>query len=176
MTKQSARPGRRNERTGGIASRVRGTVGPDKVDPAVLARGSLGRVDYADHFVLAHEAASRGTPEQWARAMFGDTPDLIERILWSGILGLRLQAGRSTETIAGWRIVARDDDGISLAATSPTMAAVLVVRASASALELATLCRYAGSRRPAVWVPTAFIHRRLVPVLLRSTARAMAAR
>lgn len=135
---------------------------------------SLGRVDYADHFVLAHETDSRRTPEQWARTMFGDTPDLFERLLWSGILRLRLQAGRSTTAIAGWRITDRGGHWISVSATSRSMSAALVIRACESTVELAAVVRYDRYRARLVWVPTAFIHRRLAPVLLRSTARAMA--
>lgn len=175
MMKKNAQHERTSERTGStIAGAVTSSVGPDNVDADVLAMSSLDHADYADHFVLAHETDPRQTPEQWARTMFGDTPDLIERLLWSGILRLRLQAGRSTGTIAGWRITDRGEDWISVTAASRSMSAVLVIRACASTVELATIVRYDRSRARLVWVPTAFVHRRLAPGLLRSTARSMA--
>lgn len=175
MMKKSAEQERPGERGGGaIAGAVTSSVGPENVDVDVLAMSLLDRVDYADHFVLAHETDPGQRPEQWARAMFGDTPDLIERFLWSGILRLRLQSGRSAGTIAGWRITDRGDDWVSVAAASRSMSAVLVIRARASTVELATLVRYDRSRARLVWVPTAFVHRRLAPGLLRSTGRSMA--
>lgn len=173
VTKKGAEQEHRDARTAG-AGEVVSSVGPGKVDQGVVALSSLSRVDYADHFVLAQETDPHAGPERWARAMFGDTPDLTERLLWSGILGLRLHEVRSAATIAGWRITDRGEDWISVSATSRSMSAALIIRVTAATVELATVVRYDRAWARARWVPTAFVHRRLAPMLLRSTARTMA--
>ena len=55
---------------------VRGVVGVREVPESVRTLGALPRVDYADRFVLATDVDA--TPEQWARAMFGDVPSVAE--------------------------------------------------------------------------------------------------
>lgn len=173
VTMKGAEQEHRDARTAG-AGEVVGSVGPGKVDPGVVALSSLSRVDYADHVVLAQETEPRASAERWARAMFGDTPDLTERLLWSGILRLRLHDVRSAATIAGWRITDRGDDWIRVSAASRSMSAVLIIRVTEATVELATVVRYDRARARALWVPTAFVHRRLAPMLLRSTARTVA--
>lgn len=158
---------------GSAAGAVAGSVGPENVSPNLLAISSLPRVDYADHFVLTLDQTPPADPELWARTMLGDTPDLIERLLWSGVLGLHLHAGKSPATIAGWRITERGDDWISMSAASRNISAALIIRVTAATLELATLVQCDRARARAIWAPTAFVHRRLVPFLLRSTDRTM---
>lgn len=150
-----------------------GAVGPENVSADVLALSSLSRIDYVDHFRAAHQVGVHISPERWARTMFGDAPDLTEKLLWSAILRLRLQAGASADTIAGWKITARGDDWIRTTAASRSATAELIIRATEGTLELATVVRYDRRRAVAVWRPTAFVHRQLVPVLLSSTARTM---
>lgn len=105
--------------------------------------------------------------------MFGDTPDLIERSLWSGVLGFRLSEGRSADTIAGWSIDGRGTDWIRLAATGRAGAGELVVHATGTTLGLTTFMRYGRDRARMVWGPTSAVHRRLAPVLLRRTVTKM---
>lgn len=175
MKDRSAAHERADGRSGDVRpGAVRRSVGPGSVDSGVLAMSALRHVGYADHFVLGHVTDRRSDPERWARMMFGDTPDLLERLLWSGILGLRIQRGRSAGTIAGWRIADRGHDWISLRAASRSICVVLVVRITDETVELATVVRYDRSRGRTVWLPVAFVHRRLAPMLLRSTARGMA--
>ncbi|MGO2037220.1 MAG: hypothetical protein ACTH2U_12130 [Brevibacterium sp.] len=148
-----------------------GAVGKENVDVEVMANSSLSRVDYVDHFTVNHQVKISAIAEEWARAMFGDAPDLIEKLLWSGILGLRLHKGKSAETIAGWSITARGYDWIRMSAASRNASAELIVHVTDEVLGLATIVRYDRKHAPAVWVPVAFVHRRLVPVLLRTTVR-----
>lgn len=82
MTKSTEQECRRGTRRLAAAA-VTGSVGPENIEPELLALSRLSRVDYADHFVLAHESAGRVSAERWARTMFGDTPDLVEKLLWS---------------------------------------------------------------------------------------------
>lgn len=136
---------------------------------SVLARSALPRIDYADHFTLATDVEA--TPEQWARAMFGDVPDLTELFIWRVLLGLRLNRRRSTATVAGWRIGGRGEDWIRLEAQSWFLSGNLVVQVTdGEEVGLATFLRYERRLGRLVWPPLSAVHRRLVPGLLRGAA------
>ena len=134
----------------------------------LLRTHNVPRVDYADLFSLATDAT--GTPEQWARAMFGDVPNAGELLIWRVILGLRLARGPSPATVAGWRIGARGDDWIRLEAASWFLTANLVVRAADGEVSLATFIHYARGVGRRVWPPLSAVHRALVPGVLRKAA------
>ena len=51
---------------------VHGVVGVHEIPGSVATLSSLPRLDYADRFTLSTDADA--TPEQWARAIFGDVP------------------------------------------------------------------------------------------------------
>jgi hypothetical protein len=125
-------------------------------------------VDYADHFTLATPAEA--TPEQWARAMFGNVPSPAEILIWRVLLGLRLSRGRSPHTVAGWRIGDRGDDWIRLEAASWFLSASLTVRTGAGQVGLRTALHYDRPIGRVVWPPLAAVHRRLVPGVLRTAA------
>ena len=124
--------------------------------------------DYADRFDVATDV--RATPEQWARAMFGDVPDLGGRLIWQVLLGLRLSPGRSPETVAGWPVTGRGPDWIRLATASWFLGANLVVRAGEGRVALATFVRFDRPPARAVWTPGSALHRVLVPGVLRAAA------
>lgn len=144
------------------------TVRSIDVPDSVRGLSSLSRIDYADLFVLATELEA--APEQWARAMFGDVPDIGERLIWQGLLGFRLSRGRSPATVAGWRIGDRGEGWIRLEAASWFLSGNLLVQAGAGQLSLATLLRYDRPLGRVVWPPLAVVHRRLAPGLLRGAA------
>lgn len=144
---------------------VASAVGTDDVPASVLALSALPDIDYADLFTLPTDL--RATPEEWARAMFGDVPDLAEQFIWRALLGLRLRSGRSSDTVAGWRIGDRDDDWIRLEAGSWFLTAALVVRAAEGRLSLGTFVRYDRRVGRTVWLPLSAVHRRLAPQVLR---------
>ncbi|NJP93896.1 DUF2867 domain-containing protein [Nonomuraea sp. FMUSA5-5] len=123
---------------------------------------------YTDHFTLATDV--RATPEQWARAMFGDVPNASERLIWSGFLGLRLSAQPSPDTVAGWRIAERGPDWIRMEAASSFLTAHIVVRATEGQVAAATFLRYDRPRGRVVWTALSPIHRALVPWILRKGA------
>lgn len=148
-------------------SQVDSAVGVTAVGPSVLARGGLTRTDYVDYFAIGPVDGTAATPEQWARAMFGDVPSVGERFIWRGLLQLRLARGRSRSSIAGWRIANRGEDWIRLEADSWALAANLVVRASDSEVSLATLLRYDRRLGGVVWRVLSAVHRRITPSLLR---------
>lgn len=133
---------------------------------AVHALSSLSRVDYVDHFTVSTDVEA--TPEQWARAMFGDVPSPAERLIWRGFLGLRLSRGPSPDTVAGWRITGRGDDWIRLETASWFMAGNLLVQASGGQASLTTFIRYDRRLGRGVWTPLSAVHRRLVPRVLRA--------
>jgi hypothetical protein len=125
-------------------------------------------VDYADQFALTTPAEA--TPEQWARAMFGNVPGPAQILIWRVVLGLRLDLSRrrSPETVAGWRIAARGDDWIRLEATSWFLSAALTVRTGDGRVGLRTTLRYDRPIGRVVWPPLSAIHRRLIPGVLRT--------
>jgi hypothetical protein len=172
MKQTQVRGGSRDRRSpnGGT---VTGMVGVANVDDDLLAKSSLSRIDYVDHFSVTHEIEAHATAEQWARAMFGDAPDLTERLLWSGILGLRLHRSGSAQTIAGWAVTGQGEGWVRMSAASRSIDAELILRTSEGASGLATLVRYNRKGASAVWVPVSFVHRRLAPFLLRSTIRSV---
>lgn len=126
------------------------------------------RADYADRFTLA--TGVEADPEQWARAMFGDTPGFFGTVVWRGLLQLRLERGRSERTVAGWRITARNEDRIRLEARSWFLSGNLIVQVEPGRVALATVIRY--DRFPARWwwPLLARVHRRLTPGVLAEAA------
>ncbi|MGW2183796.1 DUF2867 domain-containing protein [Streptomyces sp. NPDC001732] len=140
------------------------TVGAHDLPAPFRALSSLSAVDYADRFTLAANASA--TPEQWARAMFGDVPGLAQRVIWRGLLGLRLSRGRSPDTVAGWRITGRGKDWIRLETASWFLTGNLVVQADGGQVSLGTFLRYDRPLGRKVWPPLSAVHRRLAPGLL----------
>lgn len=147
---------------------VDSAVGPDSIPESVLTLSSLPDFDYVDHFTLDTELAA--TPEQWARAMFGDVPTISERLIWRGLLGLRLSPGVSRETVAGWRIEQRGEGWIRLATDSWFLTGNLVVGAVGATVSLTTFLRYDRRLGHWVWPPLSATHRRLCPGVLRDAA------
>jgi hypothetical protein len=145
----------------GSAAAMSSAVGAQNIPDSLRALSSLPDIDYADLFTLSTEAVA--TPEQWARAMFGDVPSPGERFIWRGLLGLRLSHGRSPDTVAGWRISGRGDGWIRLETASWFLAANLLVQVSGGRVSLATFLHYDRLLGRLVWPPLSAVHRRLVP-------------
>ncbi|MFI6518125.1 DUF2867 domain-containing protein [Spirillospora sp. NPDC050679] len=146
---------------------------PASVPASVLGLSSLSRVDYVDMFTVRTDAEA--TPEQWARAMFGDVPALRAKLIWRGLLGLRLGKERSPDFVAGWRVAGRGEDWIRLEAASPSMTDNLVVRAGGGRMSLITFVRYDRLPGRLVWTALSEVHRRLAPGMLRGVAARMEA-
>jgi hypothetical protein len=127
---------------------------------------TISSADYTDEFSVATEV--RATPEQWARAMFGDEPTVGELLIWRGLLGLRLSRGRSPATVGGWRIAARREDSVRLEAASWLLSANLVVRTTGGRVALETSLHYDRRMGRVVWPPLSAVHRMLVPGALRA--------
>lgn len=144
-------------------------VGTHELPESVRALSSVRHVDYADLFTLPTDVVA--TPEEWARAMFGDVPDAAEVFIWRGLLGLRLSRGRSPDTVAGWRIADRGDHWIRLEAASSLLTGNLVVLVADGQLSLATMLHYERRLGRLVWPPLSAIHRRLAPGLLSDAVK-----
>jgi hypothetical protein len=147
---------------------VDSAVGTHHIPESVRALSSLPDIDYADQFTLSTDADA--TPQQWARAMFGDVPSVAELLIWRGLLGLRLSPGRSPATVAGWQIGDRGDDWIRLEAASWFLTGNLLVQTADGRVSLGTFLHYDRRLGHGVWPPLSAIHRRLVPGLLRDAA------
>jgi hypothetical protein len=153
---------------------VRGVIGMSNVPDSILFASSLPDADYADVFTLSpHLDAS---PEQWARATLGDIPTPGERLIWRGLLGLRLSRGRSPNAVAGWLIAECGDHWIRLEAGSWFLSGNLIVRTADGRMSLATFVRYDRGIARLIWPPLAAVHRRAVPALLRGAAEFRAGR
>lgn len=131
------------------------------------AHASL-RVDYADRFVLT--TGAEADPEQWARAMFGDTPGFFGTLVWQGLLHLRLDRGRAADNVAGWRITDRGDDWIRLEARSWFLGGNLIVQIEPGQVALTTAVRYDRFPARQWWPLLARVHRRLIPGVLVGAA------
>jgi hypothetical protein len=153
---------------------VDSAVGTHNIPESARTLSSFPDINYADRFTIVTDAAA--TPEQWARAMFGDVPGVAERLIWRGLLGLRLSRGRSPGTVAGWQIGKRGDGWIRLDAASWFLTANLLVQTADGRVSLVTFLHYDRRLGHAVWPPLSAIHRRLVPGLLRDAAARIRAR
>jgi hypothetical protein len=153
------------EMTAGL---VDSAVGTHNIPESVCALSSLPDIDYADQFTLSTRADA--TPEQWARAMFGNVPSVAELLIWRGLLGLRLSRGRSPATVAGWQIGERGEDWIRLEAASWFLTGNLLIQTAEGRISLGTFLHYDRRSGHGVWLPLSAIHRRLVPGLLRDAA------
>jgi len=148
---------------------VHAAVGTAAVDDAVLRLLDLSAVDYADRFAL--DTAPPGTPDEWARAMFGDRPVFTERLIWEGLLRLRLRPDAGPEVVAGWSVGARGEDWIRMEARSPHLVARIHVQVDAGGAAVTTAMHYLDRRGARTWSALAPIHQRLAPLMLRAAAR-----
>ncbi|WP_165962787.1 DUF2867 domain-containing protein [Occultella glacieicola] len=132
----------------------------------VRTLSSLASLDYVDR--VSMRTAVVASAQDWARAMFGDEPDLAERAIWHGLLRLRLSPSRSRDTLAGWRIAAVERDWIRLEADSGLVSGNLIVTTGDGRVALTTCLSYRHVAGRVVWGVLAPIHRTLAPSLVRT--------
>lgn len=161
----------------GTADKTRLVVRGGRVPPDHASRATaLPGADYGDVFTLSCPGAARWTAEAWARAMFGDSPDLVERLIWQGLLHLHLDRTLSPDLVAGWPVVERTDDHVTLETRSWFLTGQLVISTSAASVSLGTFVRYDRRAAGSVWLPLPAIHRRLMPGLFLDAYRKLQAR
>ena len=136
----------------------------------------MNGVDYGDIFTLGCPDASRWTAEAWGRAMFGDSPDIVERLIWQGMLNLQLTRRASPDHVAGWPVVDRSDNHVRLETRSWFLTGNLVVSTRAETVCLGTFVRYDRRVARAVWLPLSMVHRGVVPGVLRDAHRRLSTR
>lgn len=153
---------------------TRTVVVTSSLGAGMRAASSLTLIGYADECTLWTEVEA--TPEQWARAMFGDTPDAGEQLIWRGLLGFRLRQDRSPDTVGGWRVTARAPGWIRLESDSWLLTGNMLVRTAEQQVSLTTLLEYRRLLGRLQWAWLSPVHRRLAPRLLRSTAAVLGRR
>jgi Family of unknown function (DUF6463) len=149
-------------------------VGVADAPAAVRARSSLDDPAYLDHYVLATDAGA-WTAEQWARVMFEEVGGARAQAIWRALM-LRIDPRPAPDRVAGWRIDGSGDDWIRLHAESWWGRAQLVVQDDAGQVALTTVMAYDHPAARAIWGATSAVHRRVVPGLLRDTARVIGRR
>lgn len=153
-----------------------GSAGVREIDvpDAARSRSTLGRLDYADCFLVAAGRASRGMAEQWSRAVLEDAPPGIRRALhlgW-GSLGLELGPAQSEGCVLGWEIRRNVPGEILLGAASPLgLQGELLFQCVPDGLRYATFVRLDTPEARALWARTEPGHRQIVPKLLREAAQ-----
>ena len=152
--------------TGATTVRRRG------VPEAIRSLSTLVNPDYVDLFTAP--GPSGRSAEQWARAAVETGAGLPGQILWRGVLGLRLDPGRSPDHVGGWLIAGRGYDWIRLEAASSFLTAQIVVHVDDGEISVATFIRYDRTVAAVVWPPVSVLHRRAMLGLLRHAARALA--
>lgn len=143
------------------------------VPEAIRSLSAMADPDYVDVFTLTAAGACDWSPEQWARAMFGDVPSVTELAIWRGLLGLRLTRRPSPDYVAGWKIADRGADWLRLEAGSWFLTGHFVVRTGEGQVSLATICQYDRRLAAWLWTPLSAVHRRLAPGLLLDAHRAL---
>jgi hypothetical protein len=138
----------------------------------------LGRIDYADAFVVDVGAPRSRPAEQWMRVILEDAPASMRlRLLsaWSAI-GLKVSLPGSARSVLGWQIRAADDDFVLLGADSRIgMPGELLLRRQENGLLFATLVRHDNSIARALWSSIEAAHVRTVRSILEMASRRAAA-
>jgi hypothetical protein len=151
--------------------RPSGPAGVREIDVPAAARAAstLGRVDYADCFLVTAGLAPLDTAERWSRTVLEDAPPGTRRALqrgW-GSLGLQLGPERSEGYVLGWRIRRNLPGEILLGAESLLgLQGELLFQRLPDGLRYATFVRLEALEARALWSTIEPAHRQIVPKLL----------
>jgi hypothetical protein len=129
--------------------------------------------DYDDCFAAPRAAGDDRTPEQWARAVFEETPRPVRWFLVNGFrygLGLRFGPRPSPDHVLGWTIIDRSPDSLTVEARSWFLTSRLVFRTETTRLSQSTYVRYDRRIAAIVWPPVSILHRQIVPRIVRHAA------
>jgi Protein of unknown function (DUF2867) len=125
--------------------------------------------DFASAFEVAISQPNDRSSEDWARTVFEQAPRALRSFVlfgWRYVLGLRLAPVGTPDQVAGWRVVDRQPDAITLEARSRLMTARKVVRLKSSQLLVTTFVQYDRPMARMLWPVVVPIHHRTEPRLL----------
>lgn len=156
------------------ASLSSGRVRQVEVPPAVRARTTLDRVDYADAFVLETGSAQDRTAGEWARQVMESAPLPFQHtfLLVFSALGLQFGPPRADGFIVGWEVRRNTPELALLGASGPRigLSAELFFERQERSLLWATFVQQNKRIARAVWWGLAPIHRQVVSGLLEGAA------
>lgn len=146
----------------------------DTVPHSIRSCGAMAEPDYTDFFTLGVPPGLAASPEHWARAVMEGSGHPAARVLiWQVILGLRLEPRPTPQHVAGWKIIDRGRNWITVQAASSFLTAEVVFHAGDREVCFATFIRYDRRIAALIWPPVSVIHRRAVPELLRHASRSL---
>ena len=148
-------------------------VQEQQVPESIVALCGFDDADYVDVFTSETVGTTR-TPEQWARALIEEAAGLGGRIVFRGLLGLRLTRQRSPDHVGGWKIAGRGDGWIRLEAESWLLRAHIVVQVYEASVSAGTFLAYDRPIAKRIWTPASSFHRYAMPFLLRKAAASLA--
>lgn len=122
----------------------------------------------ADYWDCFRTAASPGPADarEWARMSLRGAEahnGRFSRLVWQGILGLRLAPIGTAETVAGWRITHETPDELVLDADGRLMTGRMVFALSGPDLTWTTMLDFHRPPARLIWSLVAPFHRALVP-------------
>jgi hypothetical protein len=150
-----------------------------RCDPAPETRllSTLGRVDYADEFIVDVGPTAHRLAEQWMRVILEDSPASMRVKLLSGwsAIGLKVQLTDSGRSVLGWDIRDSGPDHVLLGAESRIgMPGELLLCRREHELLFATFVRHDNPFARALWSSIEARHGRTVTVLLEMAGRRIA--
>jgi hypothetical protein len=148
-------------------------VGTASLPKSIQTLSSLPKINYGDIFSISPSVEA--TPELWMRKILGDTPNLTQHFLWSGLLGFPLIRSKSSETIAGWRISSKGTNWIRIENHSWLFHANLILHKIEDQVSFVSLMSYRNWFAHIWWPPLSSLHRAIVPRMLRSSEKRMIA-
>lgn len=122
---------------------VTARIGMAEIAPDVWSRTSL-RPHRADQFTVQLPQLIDAPAEAWARAIFGDVPDIGQRFIFQALLRYPLARGPSPSTIAGWPIMDQGDTWVRLENWSSSTICHLIVSPTARAFRSRRSCTTAN--------------------------------
>jgi hypothetical protein len=148
-----------------------GVVRQVAVPPAVRALSTLGRVDYADAFLVPVPSAGARTAEGWVRAILQDAPLAVRTSLLSGWAALGLKPTRRDDAVLGWAVLRSTPDVALLEAESHLgLRGQLLLRREGDALLFSTVVQHDNPLARGVWAGVEAAHVRIVRGVLEQAA------
>jgi hypothetical protein len=129
----------------------------------------VGPLGHASAFEARIGQGDDRSPEQWARAVFEETPTVIRSFVefgWRYVLGLRLGPRSSPDHVSGWTIRDIGPGAINLEVHSWLLAATKEIQVERGTVCVGTVVRYKRGLGRVVWSLAIPIHYLTEPYLL----------